>query len=368
MKQLIQLSCLGLGLLIASGQYVQAQGKKELAFGALEAMSAEAAQAKAATWLKAAGKTDAASTEKFNAIWKNDRTVLDRLADTFALGNADAAKILTEARHPLSPAPVKVPDVLKDADQPMFFRANLGLAYARQLANRRIHEEALEILKMFQPEQVAEPSTYLFHRGVCEHGLLNKKDADTTITRLLSDVLDAPERYKTVSLLMLLDMQGWKDKDLASISRKMENIERRLELARGGPQTQKLQKEVVARLDELIKELENKAKKKQQSDGPPGGDPNDGSCPDGSGPPMPGSGPPKGNNPSSPATESGIANQGGTGNVDPAKLRRLAEQWGSLPPAQRREVLQELTRGMSPRHREAIENYFRNIAQAQQKR
>ena len=60
---------------------------------------------------------------------------------------------------------------------------------------------------------------------------------------------------------MLLDMQTWKDKDLGAVARKMDNVERRLELARGGPQTQKLQKEVVARLDELIKELENKAKK-----------------------------------------------------------------------------------------------------------
>ena len=60
---------------------------------------------------------------------------------------------------------------------------------------------------------------------------------------------------------MLLDMQTWKDKDLSAIARKMENIERRLDLARGGPQTQKLQKEVVMRLDEIIKELENKQKK-----------------------------------------------------------------------------------------------------------
>ena len=59
---------------------------------------------------------------------------------------------------------------------------------------------------------------------------------------------------------MLLDMQTWKDKDLGAVARKMDNIERRLDLARGGPQTQKLQREVVARLDELIKELENKAK------------------------------------------------------------------------------------------------------------
>ena len=75
---------------------------------------------------------------------------------------------------------------------------------------------------------------------------------------------------------MLLDMQTWKDKDLAAIARKMDNIERRLELARGGPVTQKLQKEVVLRLDELIKELENKAKKK-----PGQGQGNGGGCPDG---------------------------------------------------------------------------------------
>ena len=59
---------------------------------------------------------------------------------------------------------------------------------------------------------------------------------------------------------MLLDMHAWKDKDLQAVARKMENVERRLELARGGPQTQKLQKEIVLRLDELIKELENKNK------------------------------------------------------------------------------------------------------------
>jgi hypothetical protein len=55
-------------------------------------------------------------------------------------------------------------------------------------------------------------------------------------------------------------MQTWKDKDLGWIARKMDNIERRLELARGGPQTQKMQTEVVRRLDEIIKELENQKK------------------------------------------------------------------------------------------------------------
>ena len=59
---------------------------------------------------------------------------------------------------------------------------------------------------------------------------------------------------------MLLDMQTWKDKDLGAVARKMKVVEDRLDLARGGPETQKKQKEIVARLDELIKELENKQK------------------------------------------------------------------------------------------------------------
>jgi len=113
----------------------------------------------------------------------------------------------------------------------------------------------------------------------------------------------------------------------------------------------------------MIKELENKNKNNSQC-------PNDGNCPGGSsgGPPKPGSGPPKGNDPSSPATESGITTQGGPGIVDQAKLKKLVENWGSLPPREQVRALQELTQGMSPRHREAIENYFRNLASAQNRK
>lgn len=229
------------------------------AFGALEPASVEAARTQAASWLKAAGKTDA--QVQFNAIWKNDSlTVLDRVVATFALSDPAVAKLLADARDPGTPAPTKVPDLIRDAKGAAFFRANLGLAYARNLSNRRIHEESLETLKLFQPEQVVDPAAYLFHRAVSEHAMLMKPEATKTIERIIDDAPFSPDRYKTVSMLMLLDMHSWKDKDLQSIARKMENVERRLELARGGPQTQKLQKEIVARLDELIKELENKNK------------------------------------------------------------------------------------------------------------
>jgi hypothetical protein len=220
------------------------------------------ARARAKAWLEGVAKGDAEKTRLFASIWgQESRSVVDRLADTFALGNPQVAKVLSEVRNPAAPAPLEIPALLKDKTLPEFVRANVALAYAKALSNRRIHEEALQALSLFTAEQVADPAGYLFHRAVCEHALLNKQDAVKTVHRLLNHAVDSPERYKTVGTLMLLDMQSWKEKDLGAVARKMSNIERRLELARGGPQTQKLQKEVISRLDELIKELENKAKK-----------------------------------------------------------------------------------------------------------
>jgi len=262
-KLRLWLPALGLAATILWGGVARAnEVKSPVGFGPLEAVTPDAARARALAWLKEAAPGDAAKLADFDKIWKQDRPVLDLVADTFALGNADAAKLLREARDVTVPAPTTVPAIFTDAKRPLFFRANLALAYARSLSNRRVHDEALTVLKAFSAEQVVDPNAYLFHRLVCEHALLQRQDATRTVTRLLQDAVDSPERYRTVAALILLDMQTWKDKDLAAVARKMNVIEGRLELARGGPQTQKLQKEVVARLDELIKELENKAKNK----------------------------------------------------------------------------------------------------------
>jgi hypothetical protein len=231
--------------------------KAPASFGTLKAPSLDAAREQALAWLKGTGKTDAATLTEFDELWKQtDRSLLDLVTTTLTLGDAEAAKLLSEARDPSTPAPTTVPSIIKDEKRPVFFRSNLGLAYAKALSNRRVFEELVDVLKAVKPEQVVDPAAYFFHRAVAEHALLLKPEANRSIVGLLEDVSDAPDRYKMVGVLMFYDMQAWRDKDLGAIARKMENIERRLDLARGGPQTQKIQKEVVARLDEIIKELE----------------------------------------------------------------------------------------------------------------
>jgi len=257
------LSALALAILLVAGQAGAQDTKKTFGFGTLDALSADTVKTQAQAWLKAAGKTDADTTARFEAIWKQaDRSIVDCLADSFALGNADAAKLLAEARDPLAPAPQAVPALFKNAELPVFFRANLGLAYARVLNSRRVHEEALAVLDLFKAEQVVDPATFLFNRAVSEYSMLQKDDANRTIRRMFDETGSfAPERFKAVALLMQLDMVAWKSKDLDDIARKMKDVERRLDLARGGKVTQTKQKDILARLDEIIKKLENQANK-----------------------------------------------------------------------------------------------------------
>ena len=344
----------------APGQPEAKPAEKEfVSFGSLKAPTLETVKGQALEWLKGSGKTDAETMKSFDALWnaKEDAPLLSRVAGTIRLGDAEAAKLLDQAADAETPAPTEVPAILKDAKRPSFFRANLGLAYAKALSGRRVYEESLDVLRQVKPDQVVDPSAYFFHRALAEHALLLKDDAFRSITAVIEDVGDAPDRYKMVSILMLYDMRAWKDKDLGWIARKMNNIERRLELARGGPQTQKMQKEVVARLDELIKKLEQ--------EGGGGGGGGGGGCPSGGGGGGGGSGSGSGTNqPSSPMKDSNIATNGGPGTVDEKRLKGLAEQWGKLPEKERAAAMAELTRGMPAEYRDVIERYFKDLAKS----
>jgi len=306
---------------------------KEIAsFGTIAAPSQEVAKADAIAWLKTVGKTDAATLAKVDTIWATDRSILDKVADTLCLGDAEAAKLMAEARDVNAPAPTGTPKLLKETKQPKFYKTNLTLAYAKALSNRKIYEEALEALMLVKGDQTVDPSAYFFHRAVAEHSLMLRRQADESILRLLDDVADAPERYKMVAALMHFDMLTWQDKDLGWIARKMDNIQRRLDLTRGGKKTQQMQKEVLVRLDEMIKEKENQQKQQQ-------GPPNGGNCPGGGQNPGNG-GPPSGSIPSgSPASDFGLPTGQNAGLVDMKKVKDLAENWGVMPEKERAKAM-----------------------------
>lgn len=235
----------------------------QLTFGTLRAMPADAAKAKVAEWLKAAGKLDQA---KLDAAFASDKSTIEKLLAGVALGNPELKKIVDDARDVTIAAPTTVPDVLKN-EKDAFVKTNVAAAFARTLSARKVYEEALAAAADIQAEQLVDPSAFYFFKAVAEHSLAgyvrkNKVDAQASIVRLIDDVVDAPDRYKMVATLMFFDLQSWAkdDKDLGNIGKLMDNSARRLDLARGGKTTQDIQKKIVLRLDEKIKELENQQK------------------------------------------------------------------------------------------------------------
>jgi len=254
----------------------------------------DAARTQAAEWLKSVGKTDAASTAAFEAIWKGNRPLLDKITRTLELGDANVAKLMTEVRDSESPAPSEVPALIKDVKVASYVRANLAVAYAKALLNRKIYDEAIEVLRAVKPEQTADPQLLLHPRGGRVHpddeeGRRRERPPPARRRGRCSGALPHGGRP---------DAPG--HDDLAGqgpgLDQPQDNVVKdRLEINRGGKKTQKIERDILVRLDEIIKELENQQKGSSSCSG--------GNCPNG-GPSQGGQA--SGNRPSGPASESAL--------------------------------------------------------------
>jgi hypothetical protein len=51
----------------------------------------------------------------------------------------------------------------------------------------------------------------------------------------------------------------------------------------------------------------------------------------------------------------------GAGKVDEKQMRKIAENWGTMPPAERAKVMQEITRDLPPKYKPMIDEYFKAL-------
>lgn len=344
-RQLFAVAAATVGLVVGPAGAAEQPKKPTFGFSALKPATADRARAGSEAWLRSVGKFDRAA---FDKVWADEgRTVLDRTADALALGSPEATAALAGVRKADAPAPAAAPALLADDKLDPFFRTNVALAFAKAAANKKAYEEALDALKGASAEHAVDPAGFFFFKAVSEHATMKKDAATTSIVKLLDDVADAPARYTMVATLMFFDMQNWATdpKDLSNIEKLMDNSGRRLDLARGGERTQTIQKKIIYRLDELIKEMERKP-----PPGPPGTP----------GPPVPpGPAPGPGNvNPTQPATQSNVMGGEGPGRLPAVQLRQIAETWGTMPADKRAKVVQELTRDLPPKFEPLIKSYF----------
>lgn len=148
-----------------------------------------------------------------------------------------------------------------------------------------------------------------------------------------------------MAILMLADLEAW-DKNLDNIARMMQNSERKLSIGEGGQKTQKIQKEIISRLDEMIKQLENKKKNKDGE-----GSEN---CPESKDGQKTAKGQQKEGQQKiidEPMKDSKIMNDSGSGKVDITQLKKMTENWGKMPANERAKAMQsmqDLVNGLPP--------------------
>jgi len=332
-------------LCLASGLTAYLSGQEDLAMRATwQPPAALDVRESVLAWVAKQPSDGGATLSQVDALWpagdlpQVHASLLERVMETIALFDVEARLLVERCRTPpptLLPPP---PELLTDESRAPLVRFNARLYYARWLAQHAYYDEALEQLAGLLPEDVVDPASLLFYQSVSSHRLLQKEQCLATVQRLLENERSLPRRYASVARLMEADIKPLQMDSLDEVSRLMEDIRRRLNLGRAGTRVRQEEDDVIAKLDKMIEELE-KQRQQQQASGNGGGN----------------------LQPSSPAEQSGNYGGSGPGDVD-QKRPRNQSNWGNLPPKERQEALQQISKDLPAHYREVIEEYFRKLA------
>jgi hypothetical protein len=327
-------------LAVASPGFCQSPSPSAKPAPAWQPPRAEQIKTEALAWLDA-NKAEPAVRSKAEAIWSKLPTapteddLLVRLARTFALVDANAAKLVALCSQSRGQFMVPSQSWLRDPKLPPLFANNLRLLFGRWLVEATLYDEALEQISDLAPRDVVAPASLLFHQSIVYHALLNKESGLKSIDVLLQGADASPRRYVALAEMMQDDLKGLDEDSLDHIARRMGDIHRRLDLGRAGPKVRKVQKGVIESLDKMIEKLE----KQQQQCNSSGG----------------------GSQSRSPMQDSQIAGGNGPGNVERKNIGSQSG-WGDLPPKEREEAMQQIGRDFPSHYRDAIEQYFRRLA------
>lgn len=225
---------------------------------------------------------------------------------------------------------------------------------AVKLSIKEKYEESEQLLKTIPEKDIASHDLYHFARLLNNFALNNKSAAEKHAKALEGSFQnELPTRYKSLIYMMSEDIKQWKENDLKDIGRDMKMSHDRLANAQGGEKTQKIQKDIIDKLDKLIKEKEDKkaadAKAKEdEANGKETGKETE-------------QGESQNNKQGEPAQESHVTGNSGAGKIDEKRFKKASENWGTLPPAKRAAITQEVIRDFPPKYKPVIEDYFKKL-------
>jgi hypothetical protein len=335
-------------LLAAPGRWLQAASDDLARRASWQAPQVNETRTKLFDWLESQ-EIDQAVREQLVQRW--DRAeglradeVLEQLVASLADVDPRVDQLYTFCQRPRPAYELSQTTVVADADMPDWIKANLSMYYGTWLARQQLFDEASEQLAELSVDQMVDPAALLFYQSVTAHRRLEKERCLTTLVKLLENEDQLPQRYAVVARLMQSDLEPLQPDSLDEISRLMDNIHLRLGHGRAGKRVRKEEVDVVAKLDKLIEQLEEQASAAAAGAGAGGS-----------------------NAPGTPMDDSMPGGGSGPGDVDPKRLGAETD-WGNLPPKQREEALQQLSKDLPSHYRDVIEEYFRKLARDGEKR
>ena len=211
---------------------------------------------------------------------------------------------------------------------------------AQRLVQARLFDEAKKVSEELTPENSIDPAGVLILKAVIFHHFAEMEEG----LAALKDFWDVAEREKVTrraaELAKLLQFeweQREREEETRQISRKMDDVRRRLGQGRTDDDTQETEEDVLKSLEKLIEQIEEQAQKRRQQ-GQGGGQ-----------------------QPGSPPEDAYRAELKAPGNVDRRDFSP-GDNWGNLPPKDREEALLKIEKEFPPYYRDIIEQYFREMA------
>ena len=233
--------------------------------GTYSPLSFADAKEKSLAWAKT-NVSDAKALSSIDQVWKKapdakvvpGSEILTRVIRTFRLGDKGVDQFLGGCDLLNLP---KIPLELEEdskliSGKSEFFKSNLLLRYGHFLTQARFYDEALDVIQLAKPEEVADPATYFFSQAVCEHQLLQKPEGLKSVKILLEKTEEVPRRYLALANVMQYELKGLRAGSLDEVSRLMNNVGRNLGHARAGQKVQKEEEEIIASLDAIIEKME----------------------------------------------------------------------------------------------------------------
>ena len=302
-------------------------------------------QSEIQNWI-ASGQVQPLVAEQIEKAWSepiDPALRLSHLADCFGLLGGETAELMEATQASRFATTLPRIEFLDGPTVSDFLRDNARLIYARWLIQNQLYNETLDQLSSLQTDDVIDPASLLFFQGIANYRLLNKEACIPLMDRLLEQKEELPRRFAIIAKMVRDDIQPLKEDSLDEISRLMDSVRVRLGHGRAGKRVRTEEDEVIAKLDKMIKKLEEQAQQQQQASSSQDGQPGDNL------------------NPAQPMNDSMPAGGRGPGNVD-AKDIGDQQGWGNLPPKERQQALQQVGKDFPSHYRDVIEEYFRKLA------